>query len=149
MAFTSKYAVSLYENLAQFANLTKKTFKDYMLDEFRDLLGVPPGRYKTFGELNKHVVKPAVTEVNALAPFALSVLPIKQGKRVVQVRVGWWAKEGEALREAWDELQRSKVGRRARIAGTAEHVSEPLASESRQLRTDRLERRRQASPKTS
>ena len=71
MAFTSKYAVSLYENLAQFANLTKKTFQDYTLDEFRDLLGVPPGRYKTFGELNKHVIKPAVTEVNALASFGV------------------------------------------------------------------------------
>src|SRR3954452_12085817 len=58
MAFTSKYAVSLYENLAQFCNLSKKTFQDYTLDEFRDLLGVPPGRYKTFGELNKHVLKP-------------------------------------------------------------------------------------------
>ena len=72
MAFTSKYAVSLYENLAQFANLTKKTFQDYTLDEFRDLLGVPPGRYRTFGELNKHVIKPAVAEVNALAPFGVS-----------------------------------------------------------------------------
>ena len=82
MAFSSKYAVSLYENLAQFSNLTKKTFQDYTLDEFRDLLGVPPGRYRTFGELNKHVIKPAVTEVNALASFGVSVLPIKQGKRV-------------------------------------------------------------------
>lgn len=148
MAFTSKYAVSLYENLAQFANLTRKTFKDYTLDEFRDLLGVPPGRYKTFGELNKHVLKPAVTEVNALAPFALSVVPVKQGKRVVQIKVGWWAKEGEALQEAWNELQRSKIGRRARIAGTAEHVSPPLATVSRALRTNRL-KQRHASPKIS
>ena len=32
MAFTSKYAVSLYENLAQFANLSMKTFHEYTLD---------------------------------------------------------------------------------------------------------------------
>src|SRR5690349_20007739 len=60
MTFTSKYAVSLYENLAQLANLKMNTMHEYSLDEFRDLLGVPPGRYKTFGELNKHVIKPTV-----------------------------------------------------------------------------------------
>lgn len=148
MAFTSKYAVSLYENLAQFANLSMKTFHEYTLDEFRDLLGVPPGRYRTFGELNKHVLKPAVAEVNALAPFELSVLPVKEGKRVVKIRVGWWTKDASALRQAWDEMQRSKVGRRARITGTAEHVAEPVASIGRLMRESRLTRAK-ASPKTS
>ena len=137
MAFTTKYAVSLYENLAQFANLSKKTFQDYTLDEFRDLLGVPPGRYRTFGELNKHVIKPAVAEVNALAAFGFSILAIKQGKRVAQIRVGWWPKDSSALRQAWDEMQRSRVGRRARISGTAEHVAAPELSISRQMRGDR------------
>jgi hypothetical protein len=134
MAFTSKYAVSLYENLAQFTNLSKKIHQDYTLDEFRALLGVPPGRYKTFGELNKHVVKPAVDEVNALASFGISVLPIKQGKKVVQIKIGWWAKDSDALRDAWAEMQRSKVGRRARITGTTEHVADPLPSIGRLIR---------------
>ena len=128
MAFTSKYAVSLYENIAQFANLSKKTFQEYSLDEFRALLGVPAGRYKTFGELNKHVIKPAVDEVNALAPFGVSILPIKQAKRVAQIKVGWWAKDSNALQQAWEEMQRSKVGRRARISGKTEYVSEPMPS---------------------
>jgi hypothetical protein len=136
MAFTSKYAVSLYENLAQHVNLTNKTFQTYSLDEFRDLLGIPPGRYKTFGELNKHVLKPAVAEVNALAPFAISVLPVKRGKKVVEIRVGWWAKDNGALQRAWHELQRAKLGRRARLAGAAEHVAAPLPSASRHLRND-------------
>lgn len=149
MAFTSKYSVSLYENLAQFSNLTKKIYQEYTLDEFRNLLGVPLGRYKTFGELNKHVIKPAVTEVNALASFGVSVLPIKQGKRVTHIRVGWWVKEGEALRDAFDELQRNKVGRRARITGMAEHVQEPTPSIARLMRAERLEWTRKASPKTS
>jgi hypothetical protein len=135
MAFTSKYAVSLYENLAQFSNLTNKTHQDYSLDEFRELLGVPPGRYKTFGELNKHVVKPAVDEVNALAPFGVSIVAVKQGKKVVQIRVGWWTKDGDALRDAWDETQRSKVGRRARISGSVEYVAAVQPSISRLLRT--------------
>jgi hypothetical protein len=136
MAFTSKYAVSLYENLAQYINLSKKTNQVYSLDAFRDLLGVPPGRYKTFGELNKHVLKPALAEVNALAPFNVSVVPVKQGKKVVEIRLGWWVKDSDALQLAWQEVQRTRIGRRARIAGTAEHVAAPLPSVSRQLRND-------------
>lgn len=134
MAFTSKYAVSLYENMAQFANLTMKVHQDYALDDFRTLLGVTPGRYKTFGELNKHVIKPAIDEVNALAPFGVSIVPIKQGKKVVQIRVGWWAKDGDALQEAWREAQRSKLGRRARISGTVEYVTPVQPSLGRLLR---------------
>lgn len=138
MAFTSKYAVSLYENLAQLANLTMKTSQDYTLDEFRELLGVPPGRYGAFGALNKHVLKPVVQEVNAIAPFVLSVLPIKQGKKVAHVKVGWFPKDGEALQAAQNEITRSKVGRRARLSGSVEHVADPIVSATRAARRSLL-----------
>jgi len=137
MAFTSKYTISLYENLAQLSGLSLKTSQDYSLDTFRELLGVPPGRYKTFGELNKHVLKPVIAEVNALAPFGVSVVPVKQGKKVVQIRVGWWTKDATALREAFDELQRLRISRRAQISRTAEYVSDPLPSIARLTRSAR------------
>lgn len=139
MALSSKYAISLYENIAQLSHLSRKTMQDYSLEEFRKLLGVPPGRYKTFGELNKHVIKPTVAEVNAIAPFALSVLPIKQGKRVAQIKVGWWPKDADALQEAWKEMERSKVGRRARLAGTVEQVAAVAPSVNRAARTNLLD----------
>ena len=44
-------------------------------------------------------------------PFELFVLPIKQGKKVAQVKVGWALKDENALRAAQDEVSRSKVGR--------------------------------------
>ncbi len=134
MAFTTKYAVSLYENIAQFANLDHKTTADYTLEEFRSMMGIPPGRYRTFGEFNKHVLKPAVAEVNALAPFTISVLPVKKGKKVTTMRIGWWKKDVEGLKAAYAELQRTKVGRKARIAGTTEYVSPPVPSQNRALR---------------
>ena len=129
--------VSLYEN--QLANLTWKSCQEYSLDEFRALLGVPPSRYKTFGELNKHILKPAVQEVNAIAPFDLSVLPVKQGKRVARIKVGWWLKDSEALQGANAELRRSKVGRRARLAGTVEQVAKPMPSANRLARRSLLD----------
>lgn len=82
MAFMSKYSVSLYENIAQMANLDRKQSHIYSLAEFRELMGVHENQYKTFGEFNKHVLKPAVLEVNALAAFTIGVLPVKEGKRV-------------------------------------------------------------------
>lgn len=146
MAFTSKYAVSLYENVSQMTGLELKQSQSFTLDEFRDMLGVQPGRYKTFGELNKHVLQPAVAEVNALAPFSISVLRVKQGKRVASVLVGWMKKDSDALREAFEETQRPRFGRKARIAGTVETiVLPPVLSVSRLLREDRKGR----SPKTS
>lgn len=93
MAFTSKYSVSLYENAALLSRLSFKTQEEYSVDDFRTMMGIPAKKYKSFGELNKHVLKPALDEVNALAPFAVHLLPIKQGKKVTAIRMGWWRKE--------------------------------------------------------
>jgi hypothetical protein len=92
MAFSSKYSVSLYENVAQWSGLTRKTFQELTLDEFRGLLGVEKGKYAAFGALNKHIIKHVVLELNALAPFSVTILPVKTGKKVTHIRVGWWAK---------------------------------------------------------
>jgi hypothetical protein len=100
-----------------------------------------PDALKSFGELNKHVLKPAITEVNALAPFGITIVPVKQGKKVVQINIGWWQKDADALRAAWNELHATRLGRKARIAGTVERISAPLPSLQRMLRADRLERR--------
>lgn len=137
MAFTTKYAVSIYENVAQVCNLSHKTSQSYSLEAFRELMGVPPGKYKTFGELNKHVIKPAIAEVNALASFGLTILPVKQGKRVKEIKIGWWQKDNDALKSSWQELQRTKLGRRARVAGLADHVTEPHPSIDRTMRKNR------------
>lgn len=136
MAFTSKYAVSLYENIAQRSGLSKKTMETFTLEEFRDLLGVQKDAYDKFGALNKHVIKPAVLEINALAPFMMSVQPIKSGKRVTSVSLTWIPKSKDDADEAWREVRRTKVGRKARITGQIEMVLEPRPSQNRQIRND-------------
>lgn len=130
MAFSSKYAVSLYENASQFANLSRKVSQDYSLENFREMLGVEGGKYPAFGALNKHVIKPGVDEINALAPFNVSVIPVKSGKRVSGIKMGWWRKTEDELREAYAEAQRPRVGRRARISGRVEHVAPVLSLDS-------------------
>ena len=145
MAFSSKYAISLYENASQWANLSRKVYQDFSLAGFRDMLGVEDEKYPAFGALNKHVIKPATEEINALAPFNIAVIPVKTGKKVTGIRVGWWRKSDDELREAWAEAQRPKVGRRARISGRVEHVR-PVPSIGAVSRKDRLSRRRSPDP---
>ena len=146
MSFTSKYAISLYENITQTVNLRHITTVTYTIDEFRGMMGVPAGRYPVFGDLNRHVIKPSVTEINALAHFDISVLPIKKGKKVDQIMIAWTRKNDDERHEALREQERPRVGRRARFGGRVEHIAEATPSIGRMIRDDRRQRR---SPKTS
>lgn len=141
MAFSSKYSVSLYENVAQWTGLSHKTYQDMSLDEFRSLLGVESNKYPAFGALNKHVIKHVVLEMNALAPFSVTILPVKTGKKVTSIRVGWWPKSKDEMDAAWQELNRSKIGRKARISSQVLHVVDPYQSQNRMMRQTRRELR--------
>ena len=138
MALTSKYAVSLYEHVTQWTGLAHKTFQDYTLDEFRELMGIENGKYPAFGALNKHVLKPATLEINALAPFNITILPVKSGKKVTRIHISWWNKNNEEMAAAWQEVNRPKVGRRARISGHTDYVHEPIQSQNRLVREGRV-----------
>ncbi|MGO4910668.1 replication initiation protein, partial [Pseudorhodobacter sp. W20_MBD10_FR17] len=137
MAFSSKYSVSLYEHVSQWTGLTRKNYQDLTLNEFRELLGVEEEKYSAFGALNKHVVKQTILELNALAAFSVTIVPVKTGKKVTHIRIGWWQKAKDELDAAWREVQRSKVGRKARISGTATTVTDPYPSQSRLARSGR------------
>lgn len=122
MAFSTKYALALYEAVARRARLKHKFSERFTLEKFRDLIGVPAGKLSSFGNLNKFAIKPAVVEINALATFGVQITPIKTGRKVTGFELGWWLKDNDELREAFSELQRHRSGRKARIDGTVEDV---------------------------
>lgn len=119
-AFTSKYALALYEAVARRVRLRHIFTERFSMDDFRDLLGVEPDKLTTYGNLNEYAVKPALTEVNALSDFTVTIIPEKTGRRVTGVLVDWGAKGIAGRKAAYAELQRPRIGRKARIAGTAE-----------------------------
>lgn len=121
-AFTTKYGLALYEALSRRVRLSGKFFEDFDLAAFRELLGVPADKLETYSNLKLRAITPAVEEINAIASFGCKVEPLKVGRKVDQVRVFWWRKDIDALKEAYAELQRPKVGRKARISGEAELV---------------------------
>ena len=123
-AFSTKYALALYEALSRRVRLSEVFSEVFPLPAFRELLGVPEGKLTTYSNLNLRAIKPALEEINALASFGCSIEPVKQSRKVIAVRVGWWHKDVYELKAAYRELQRPKVGRKSRIDGQADTVVE-------------------------
>ncbi len=121
-AFSTKYALALYEAIARRVRLDHIFSEEFTLEAFRELLGVPEGKLDTYGNLNQYAIKPAVAEINAMAAFGVRVVPKKVGRKVTKVSVGWWQKDVNQLKEAFAEVNRTRVGRKARIAGETEEV---------------------------
>ena len=122
-ALSSKYALALYEMIQKRGNLSHKWSEDFEVDELRSLLGVEKGKLTNFADFKRRALMPAVKEVNALGDYGVSMLPTKTGRAVTGVRLHWYKKSEEELKDAYQELQRSRVGRRARINGTVEVIS--------------------------
>lgn len=121
-SFTSKYAMALYENVARRVRLQHVFTERLELDKFRELLGVEEGKLTTFGNLNQFAIKPALLEVNALADFTVTIIPQTIGRRVTGVMMGWGMKDIEGRKAVFEELNRPRVGRKARITGTVEAI---------------------------
>ena len=121
-AFSTKYALALYEAVARRVRLSSVFSEVFPLEAFREVLGVPEGKLVAYGSLKQKAIDPALREINAMASFGCVIEPVKRGRRVVAVRVGWWRKSVDELKEAYAELQRPRVGRKARIDGEVEQV---------------------------
>ncbi len=123
-AMSSKYAIALYE-LVQLRGNMERCIENFMLDRFRDLLGVPPGAYERGNDFMKRVIEPAVLEVNGLSEFGVKTEVDRAYSRapITGVTLCWWRRDGEEYRQTYQERQRSKLGRMARLKGAADAVS--------------------------
>ena len=121
-AFTTKYGLALYEALSRRIRLKNKFFEDFDLAAFRELLGVSANKLTTFSNLKLRAIGPAVDEINAIASLGCKVEPLKSGRKVTQIRVYWWRKDMDGLKEAYAELQRPKRGRKSRTTGEVEEA---------------------------
>jgi len=126
MAFDSKYALRLYLVLALRAGL-RKTSEEFSLEDFRALVGVDAGTLDRWQDIKRRVLEPARAEINHLAGFRMEFAPIKQGRRVVGVKLMWGQKDSAERIEAFKELERPRVGRKVRREGKVEALTEQQA----------------------
>ena len=89
---------------------------------FRAPLGVPEGKLERFADFNKHCMKPALTEVNHLTDFVVEVLAIKNGRSVDKLQLTRFKKTPAEMQKAFDEREKSRVGRQARWNGSVELI---------------------------
>lgn len=121
-AFTSKYALALYEHMSRKVNLKHVWMAEYSVQELRDILRVGKDQLKAFGNLKQRALVPAIEEVNYWSRFKLDVSYKKKGQRVDKVIFAWRPKSGAAVSEIAEELKKSKVGRKARQKNATETV---------------------------
>lgn len=122
-SFRSKYAFSLYEAIARRIRMQRFT-ENLTIDDLRDILGVEEDKLGEYKNLNKYAIQPAVTEVNAITPYTVSIVPKKQGRKVVSFIMGWEVKTEEQLQAAYTEMNRHSAGRKARTTSTDENVTD-------------------------
>lgn len=116
----SKYSVLLFQHISSLTNLQHITNKTFTVSEIRALLGLVEGKHKRFAELNRWAIKPAIEEISQLSRLTLTATPNKIGRTVASVTIAWKQKEQDQKSEAKRELDRPRVGRKARRDGTAE-----------------------------
>lgn len=116
----SKYSVLLFQHIASFVNLDHVQSKTFTIAELRAILGVSEGKMARFSNLKQIALTPAIAEINQLSRLTLTATPNKVGRSVASVTIGWQVKDDPAAVRG--ELDRPKVGRKARRDGTAEQV---------------------------
>lgn len=117
-AMTSKYAIALYELVCLRANLDR-CVEVIEIGKFRELLGVPPEAYGRADNFVRNVITPALLEVNGLSDIGVDIRMERKHPRAQShaVAITWWKKAGDEFRATVQELNRSKVGRMARLKG--------------------------------
>jgi hypothetical protein len=125
--FSSKYGLALWEMIQKRGNLKHKNTDEFAPDELRRMLGVPRGKLKEFSHFRQKVLIPAVDEVNALSSHMVQIDAVRHGRKVVKLRLIWFAKDEQGLKAAYCEVQRHKARRAARLAGTVERLAGPAA----------------------
>jgi hypothetical protein len=126
--FSSKYALALWEMVQKRGGLKHKNTEEFTPDDLRKMLGVPRGRLRDFSSFRRFVLIPAVDEVNALSGHMVQIDAIRHGRKVIKLRLIWFAKDEQGLKAAYCEVQRHRAGRKARVSGLAEVIAGPAAA---------------------
>lgn len=121
-AFTSKYALALYEHMSKRVNLRFKKHEEFSVQEMRNMLRVNGNQLKAFGSFKQRALVPAIEEFNSWAPYTLSVAYKKTGQKVTSIVFTWFPKSGGQMSHIKNELKKSKIGREARRKKTVETV---------------------------
>lgn len=119
-ALSSKYSILLFQHISSLVNLNHVASKTFTVPELRAVLGVPDGKMTQWYDVNRFALKPALAEISQLSRLTLTANPNKTGRTVTSVTISWEEKDLGGRQDAKGELDRPKLGRKARRTGSAE-----------------------------
>lgn len=119
LAFRSKYTVTLYE-LGCLLSGRRDPTQTFTVADLRRKVGVEDSKYRDWTDLKRFVLNIAMNEINQLSHFSMTFQEHRKGRAVTAVTLGFWQKDEEGVMAAARELNRPKVGRKARREGTTE-----------------------------
>lgn len=97
--FSSKYAFGLYEAIARRIRLQHVTKEHLTIDGIRDLLGVETGKLSLYKNLKLKAIEPALTEVNKITPYTVTLTPTLERLKVVGFVMEWRLKSMKKLKQ--------------------------------------------------
>lgn len=113
--FSSKYALLLYENLEANANKTRASW-EISVEGFRAIIGVKEGKLKSFNDLHRRVIEPALSEINEHADFSAKyAVTGRVGRKVTHIRFDIVKKE---VRREEEKLAKYRKNRPAVTSNT-------------------------------
>jgi hypothetical protein len=120
LAFESRYAVTLYERGCLLAGRRDPRWRGAPA-ELREVLGIPLKKFRDWADIRRFVLDRSCAEVNQIADFVASYR-VETGPRnkVVAVELWFLPKDPAGRNAAAAELNRSRVGRKARRLGKVE-----------------------------
>ena len=82
--FKSSYGLALYENCTRYRGLPYTKWANITL--FRQLMGIPDGKYDIFRDFKRRVLDKAVEEVNTYSDLVIEPELMREGRRVAKIR---------------------------------------------------------------
>lgn len=125
LALQSRYSLTLYDLGCLIINRQNR-FVKMDVEELRRRLGVPEGSFKNFAEFRRDVLAKSKSEIDQLADFTVEWEEVRgsgRGRPVEAVKLTFSPKDPVEQEETAKELDRPKVGRRARRDGSVEDVT--------------------------
>lgn len=124
LSLQSRYALTLYDLGCLVINRQNRTVR-MSIEDLRRRLGVPAGSFKNYAEFRRDVLNKSKAEIDQLADFTVDWIEIRgagRGNPVKEVVLNFAPKVDEEQEAAARELERPRVGRRARRDGTVEGI---------------------------
>jgi hypothetical protein len=120
LSFDSRYAVTMYERGCLLSGRRDPRWRG-SVEDLREVMGVPTGKYRDWADIRRKVVEPACAEVNQIADFVASYR-VENGPRnkVTAIELLFFPKQESALAAAVREREASRIGRKARRKGSVE-----------------------------